>query len=162
MHVVKASAAVALGSPEKHDVNADPFANVAGTLLPRLLFQDLAIRVSVVLGAADERLVFQEQVKHLGEARLALVVLDQTVHTGQFQAACFLLIDLARGNVSSESLVPFYLRHANGGIRAFQRVIVVAVVLERLAKRRRAVKADNAELRELFEMVAARYPENPQ
>src|SRR5690349_9064608 len=156
VEIVKPPAPVSLCSAKDDDVNADSSADLATTLLPRSVFQDLTIHRGVVRFSIKYVLVLAQACERLLDRGLSAIKPGERLQAALFKFARYLLFDFASGNSAQQFGVSVDLRNTKCGVCSLWRVVVVLVVLERFTQGRCAVETYNAKTAERRYVITPR------
>jgi hypothetical protein len=106
---MEAPSPVPLCSAKQHDVDADPAANLARTVLPRFVPQDLLVNFPAICPTVVHLLVVPKEFQHLRDGPFTPVEPLKRVQASLFESASFRLIDLPCHNPVAHFRVGFHL-----------------------------------------------------
>src|SRR5947208_11156195 len=111
VEIVKSPAAVSLCPAKDDDVNADSFADLAATLLPRSVLKDPTIYLGVVRFSIEHVLVRAQARKRLLDRGLSAIKPGEGLQAALFEFARNLLFDFACRNSAQQFGVRVDLRN---------------------------------------------------
>src|SRR5262249_34986676 len=141
---------------EEHDVDTEAATDLARAVLPWMVSQCSPVVRGAILPAVMHQIVLTKQFQGLLHPLAGRVVGAEGGQTGLLQASRLLLPDSPRRYSPLQLGVPLDLRDSDGGIEPGRSVVVLAVVFERLSKRRSAIETRDPERAEGVNVIAAR------